>query len=170
MATGPWKLDPDRSREKLKTATAALNWRKVAYKCQWQALNWNNLPLPVPKKKIRKREMKRKKQTNKQNPKNCDLIFFRQKSVAIQSSCCWIQQTLTFEVAAREPAWWEGSQTCTCKGLNPPDQTGSRSQTVASVKAQVNLLFSSPLTWHEGSKETSQCLVWLQGSMQLSVL
>lgn len=38
MATGPWKLDPDRSREKLKTATAALNWRKVAYNCQWRLL------------------------------------------------------------------------------------------------------------------------------------
>lgn len=50
-------------------------------------------------------------------------------------------QTLILEAAASEPAWWEGSQTCTRKDLNHPDQTGSRSQTVVSVKSQVNFLF-----------------------------
>lgn len=130
MATGPWKLDPDRSREKLKTATAALNWRKVAYNCQRQALNWNNLPFPVLKKKKNKREMNKKAPNKSTKPENQFFNFFRQKSLSVQS-------TLILEVAATKPAWWKGSQTCTHKGLNHPDQTRSRSQTVARVKSQV---------------------------------
>lgn len=116
MATGPWKLDPDRNREKLKTATAAVNWRKVAYNCQWQALNWNNLPFPVPEK-IRKREMKKN-----QNPKpeNCVLIFFRQKSIAIQSKAHATESSTDSDV--------RGSSKRTCMVRREPDMHSQRSK------------------------------------------
>lgn len=87
MATGIGKLDPDRSREKLKTATAALNWRKVAYKCQWQTLNWNNLPFPIPKKKEERTERRKPNKQAKPQKNIVTSFFFRQKSTAIQSSC-----------------------------------------------------------------------------------
>lgn len=111
MATGPWKLDPDRSREKLKTATAALNWRKVAYKCQWQALNWNNLPLPVPKKKNKKERNERQKTNKQAKPKKLWLDFFLGKNLlqfrahVAESSRLWHlrwqQESLRGEKGAR---------------------------------------------------------------------
>lgn len=61
-----------------------------------------------------------------------NLLQFRLKHMLVNAA-----ETLISEMAA----WWGGRQTCTRKGLNHPDQTGSRSQTVAGVISQVNYFY-----------------------------